>query len=109
MRTLEIRRHTHRNVPRPHLSQQGIDLARRAGEGLGHFDRVITSTVPRAFETAIAMGYAVDEQIEALSTMGDDVDAEIQWNAGFAEWARVVKRAAVPPPVSRKNRPPSGA
>ena len=92
MRTLEIRRHTHRNVPRPHLSQQGIDLARRAGEGLGHFDRVITSTVPRAFETAIAMGYAVDEQIEALSTMGDDVDAEIQWNAGFAEWARVVKR-----------------
>ena len=56
MRTLEIRRHTHRNVPQPHLSQQGVDLARRAGEGLGHFDRVMTSTVPRAFETAIAIG-----------------------------------------------------
>ncbi len=87
MRTLEIRRHTHRHVPQPHLSQQGVALARRAGEGLGQFDRVITSTVPRAFETAIALGYAVDEQIEQLSLMSDEVTAVIQWNAGFAAWA----------------------
>ncbi len=92
MRILEVRRHTIRSSSSPHLSQDGVDLARRVGQGLGKFDRVVTSTLPRAFETAIAMGYAVDEQIEQLSTMGDEVDAEIQWNAGFAAWAHVVKR-----------------
>jgi broad specificity phosphatase PhoE len=91
MRTLEIRRHTHRNVPQPHLSQTGVDLARRAGEGLGKFDRVVTSTIPRALETAIAMGYAVDEQIGQLSTMGDSIDAVIQWNAGFTAWAQATQ------------------
>ncbi len=91
MRTLEIRRHTHRNVPQIHLSQQGVDLARRAGEGLGKFDRVITSTIPRAFETAIAMGYAVDEQLEQLGMMSDAVTAVIQWNAGFTAWAKAAR------------------
>ncbi len=92
MRILEIRRHTHRNIPQPHLSQIGVDLARRAGEGLGKFDRVITSTIPRAFETAIAMGYAVDEQIEQLGMMSDAVTAAIQWNAGFTAWAQAAQR-----------------
>jgi broad specificity phosphatase PhoE len=86
MRTLEIRRHTHRNAPQPHLSQIGVELARRAGEGLGKFDRVVSSTIPRAFETAIAMGYAVDEQLEQLGMMSDAVTASIQWNAGFTAW-----------------------
>jgi broad specificity phosphatase PhoE len=95
MRILEIRRHTHRNVPQPHLSQIGVDLARRAGEGLGKFDRVVTSTVPRAFETAIAMGYAVDEQIEQLSMMSDEVTATIQWNAGFTAWAKAAQNSPV--------------
>lgn len=95
MRTLEIRRHTHRNVPQPHLSQTGVDLARRAGEGLGRFDRVVTSTVPRAFETAIAMGYAVDEQIEQLGLMNDRVDTAIQWNAGFTAWAKAAQNNSV--------------
>ena len=58
MRTLEVRRHTHRNAPQPHLSQLGVDLARQVGDEMGKFDRVVTSTVPRAFETALAMGHA---------------------------------------------------
>jgi broad specificity phosphatase PhoE len=95
MRTLEIRRHTHRNVPQPHLSQTGVDLARRAGEGLGKFDRVVTSTIPRAFETALAMGYAVDEQIAQLSMMSDAVTAAIQWNAGFMAWSRATQHNPV--------------
>src|SRR3974390_1949395 len=92
MHTLEIRRHTHRNAPQSHLSQQGVDLARRAGEGLGKFDRVITSTIPRAFETAIAMGYAVDEQLEQLGMMSNEAGAMIQWDAGFAAWARAARK-----------------
>jgi len=95
MRTLEIRRHAHRSVPQPHLSQQGVDLARRAGEGLGRFDRVMTSTVPRAFETAIAMGYAVDEQIEQLGMLSDAVTAAIQWNAGYTAWMKAAQNSPV--------------
>ena len=78
--------------PGQHLSQAGVDLARRVGGAIGPFDRVITSTVPRAFETAIAMGFAVDEQCEQLSTLGDDVDAEIQWDVGFAGFASVIQQ-----------------
>ena len=92
MRTLEVRRHAQRTIPGQHLSQTGIELARRVGTSMGKFDRVVTSILPRAIETAIAMGYAVDEEIEVLNTSGKDVDAQINWDAGFAEWARVAKK-----------------
>jgi len=75
-----------------HLSQAGVRLARRVGSDLGPFDRVITSALPRAFETAIAMGFVVDEQFDQLSEMGDDASSEIHWAAGFAEFARVIKQ-----------------
>ena len=91
MRTVEIRRHTMRTKPGQHLSQAGVTLARRVGEETGPFVRVITSTIPRAFETAIAMGFAVDEQIGALSEMGEDVDAGIGWPATFAQVAAAVR------------------
>jgi broad specificity phosphatase PhoE len=92
MKTIEIRRHTYRTKPGQHLSQQGVTLARRVGEGIGPFARVVTSTIPRAFETAIAMGFAVDEQNELMSTMGPDVDAEAPWPLPPAEYAKVVRR-----------------
>jgi broad specificity phosphatase PhoE len=92
MRILETRRHSMRAIPGPHLTQAGVDLARRIGSTIGPFDRVVTSTLPRAFETAIAMGFAVDEQLDALSKMAADVEDEINWDAGFAEWARVIKQ-----------------
>jgi broad specificity phosphatase PhoE len=62
---------------------------------MGKFDRVVTSIVPRAFETAIAMGYAVDEQIEQLGMMGDEVMTVIQWNAGFGAWAKAARTSPV--------------
>ena len=34
MRYLEVRRHTMRTKPGEHLSQAGVDLARRVGEGM---------------------------------------------------------------------------
>jgi broad specificity phosphatase PhoE len=95
MRTLEVRRHTIRNISSPHISQDGVDLARRVGEGLGKFDRVVTSTLPRAFETAIAMGYAVDEQIEQLSLMSEEVQAVVQWNSGYAAWAKAAANSPI--------------
>jgi broad specificity phosphatase PhoE len=60
MRFLEMRRHSLRIRPEEHLSQPGVTLARRVGGQAGPFDLVVSSRAPRAFETAIAMGYAVD-------------------------------------------------
>lgn len=91
MRHVEIRRHTLRVKPGQHLSQEGVTLARRIGETSGPFQRVITSTVPRAFETAIALGFAVDEQIEMLSEMGRAVDVAIAWPASFASIAQAIR------------------
>jgi broad specificity phosphatase PhoE len=92
MKTLEIRRHSIRSVPGDHLNQSGVTLARRVGENLGPFDRVVTSTRPRAFETAIAMGFAVDEQVELMSTYGSDVEHEAPWPQSFAAYAKAVQR-----------------
>ncbi len=58
MRVLEVRRHS-LVKDRVHLSQAGVDLARRVGAGTGPFDRVVTSQITRTLETAIAMGFAV--------------------------------------------------
>src|SRR5512144_2917037 len=92
MKTIEIRRHSMRTPGEQHLSQQGVTLARLVGQNLGPFDRVVTSTLPRAFETAIAMGFAVDEQNELMSTYGDVVEAEAPWPMSPAEYARVIRR-----------------
>jgi broad specificity phosphatase PhoE len=90
MKTIEIRRHSIRTIPGDHLNQSGVKLARLVGENLGPFDRVMTSTLPRAFETAIAMGFAVDEQNELMSTYGSEVGREAPWPLSCAGYAEVV-------------------
>lgn len=92
LRILEVRRHTMRVAPAQHLTQAGVELARRIGDSTGPFERVVTSQVPRAFETAIAMGFAVDEQNEVLNQLAPGVEDEVAWNAGFAPFARAVQR-----------------
>jgi len=91
MKTIEIRRHSIRSKPGDHLNQQGVTLARLVGQNLGPFDRVVTSTLPRAFETAIAMGFAVDEQIELMNTTGNDVEREAPWPLSLAGYAEVIR------------------
>jgi broad specificity phosphatase PhoE len=98
MRIIEVRRHTMRHKPGQHLSQAGVTLARRVGEGIGPFARVVTSTLPRAFETSIAMGFAVDEQLAALSEMGSEVDAGVSWASTFAQVAQAARLGG---PVAR--------
>lgn len=55
-----------RRKPGQHLSQEGIELARIVGDTLGSYHRIVSSTVPSAIQTAIALGYEVDETIEAI-------------------------------------------
>lgn len=79
MKTLEIRRHSLRKTGGgSQLSQEGVEYARTIGASLGPFAQVVTSVVPRARETAIAMGFAVDYELVTLAS-----DAEV-----FAELER---------------------
>ena len=92
MKMIEVRRHSIRSKPGPHLNQSGVSLARLVGENLGPFDRVVTSTLPRAFETAIAMGFAVDEQVELMNTYGPEIERGLPWPQPFAAYAKEVSR-----------------
>ena len=92
MKTIEIRRHSIRSQPGDHLNQSGVSLARLVGQNLGPFDRVVTSTLPRAFETAIAMGFAVDEQNELMNTYGNEVGMEAPWPLSCAGYAEAVSK-----------------
>ena len=88
MREIEHRRHSWREPPGVDLTQKGVDLARRVGETMGRFDLVVTSDFPRAFQTAIAMGYAVDRQVPLLKEIGEGVEEELQWEGGCVSFAR---------------------
>lgn len=90
-RTLEIRRHTMRRKPGAHLSRDGIGLARLVGEGAGPFARTVTSTIPRAIETAIAMGFEVDETVEMLGELPDAVLDQVGWPRPFEHVAEALR------------------
>lgn len=91
MRYIEVRRHTMRHKPGKHLTQEGVELARRVGSTMGPFARVVTSTSPRAFETAIAMGFAVDDQAEELSVMETKAGEQIVDANSFADYAQAIQ------------------
>jgi broad specificity phosphatase PhoE len=95
MRWLEVRRHslTKEGVDRGHgseLSARGVALARAAGADLGPVSYVVTSAVPRAIETAIAMGCSVDEAVHLPSGyVPGEVAHHEQWS-----WPRPYVRYA---------------
>jgi hypothetical protein len=67
VRTLEVVRHslTRKGADKSkasHLSPDGVRLARQVGESMAQMDYVAVGDQPRHLETAIAMGFAVDEQ-----------------------------------------------
>jgi broad specificity phosphatase PhoE len=86
MRWLEVRRHslTKKGPARgrgSHLSARGVALARAVGEHLGPFAYVVTSPAPRAIETAIAMGFAVDDTLDLPSGyVPGQASHHDQWN-----------------------------
>jgi broad specificity phosphatase PhoE len=82
MKTLEIRRHSMRKSGAgSQLSQEGVTYARNLGASLGPFTQVVTSVVPRARETAIAMGFAVDYELVTLAS-----DEELHDEANRSRW-----------------------
>jgi hypothetical protein len=80
MKRLEVRRHSMRKEGGgSQLSQAGVTYARAQGASLGPFARVVTTVVPRARETAIAMGFAVDYELVTLVDR-EEMYAELQDN-----------------------------
>jgi hypothetical protein len=85
MRWLEVRRHslTKKGSARgrgSHQSAEGVALARLVGESLGSFATVVASASPRAVETAVAMGFAVDDTVELPSGyVPGEVNHHEQW------------------------------
>ena len=90
MRILDVRRHTMRRKPGQHLSREGIALANMVAEGKPVYDRVVTSAIPRAIETAIAMGLEVDQLVEGLGHLSDEANAEVGFPSPFARVSRAV-------------------
>ncbi|MCP3997718.1 MAG: histidine phosphatase family protein [bacterium] len=90
--TVEIRRHSARHHDEwGHLTQPGVELARRVGATMGQFDLVVTSPLPRAVETAIAMGYGIDREIKDLAVVGETAMEQIDWPMGFASFVDRMK------------------
>lgn len=92
MQYIELRRHSMRQKPGSHLTQAGLDLARKTGKIMGPFTRVVTSDLVRAVETAVAMGFAVDEEQKLLGFYDESVEKEVRWDASFAEFATAIRR-----------------
>src|SRR5215217_30724 len=101
MRLLEIRRHARRERPAQHLIQRGVDMARTLGAELGPFHRVVTSPLARCVETAVAMGFAVDEEQPALagedglgeSVPGLDNADDFDWDGGYVAFGELQRQS----------------
>ena len=102
MKTIEVRRHSIRDRASQDLSEQGLALARLIGAEIGPFQHVVTSTVPRAYQTALALGFKVDEQLELLNTYGDAVETQIPWPADFSEYTLPLRGSGAPARYGRQ-------
>ncbi len=90
MKTLEIRRHAERHKPGDHLNARGVARARNASVRDRAYAFVVTSPIERAVQTAIAMGYGVDEEDWTMASMGGAMDA-FPWDAGFAAMQQAIR------------------
>jgi broad specificity phosphatase PhoE len=103
MREIEIRRHafTKKGDARgkgTQLSAEGVAIARKLSQEMGTFARVFSSDIPRTLETAVAMGYAVDDGIVPPAEL---IDAAIRvvghherwaWEQPWAKFAALVRQ-----------------
>ncbi|MDE1820583.1 MAG: histidine phosphatase family protein [Euryarchaeota archaeon] len=81
MKTLEVRRHSLRTPPEEHLSKEGLELAEDVGRSSGGFAAALSSPLPRARETAEAMGVVPTRVEELWSSLGEADD--LPWPATF--------------------------
>ena len=89
-KTIEIRRHAERHKPGDNLNAGGVARARNASARDRDFALVVTSPVPRALQTAIAMGHSVDEEDWIMASMGGALN-DFPWNVSFAAMQQAIR------------------
>jgi broad specificity phosphatase PhoE len=94
MRWIDYRRHARRDPGAVHLNSAGVALARRIGAESGPFFRSVTSPLPRAIETAVAMGAPPAETRPELATWGSRVEAALGPIVTWSDYAEAVRRSA---------------
>jgi broad specificity phosphatase PhoE len=112
MQWLEVRRHslTKKGAARgrgSHLSAQGVALARAIGAELGSVAYVVTSAAPRAVETAIAMGLAVDDTVDLASGYvpgGVEFHQQWTWAQPYVRYAELIARGGGLAGVAQAHR-----
>jgi broad specificity phosphatase PhoE len=115
MRILDVRRHclTKKGAGRgrgSHLSAEGVQQARRIGEQSGPYDLVLASHIPRTLETALAMGFVVDDQLAVLGDIAPDVWEEIghqerwAWDEPFVVFAQIMARGGATARLGQAQR-----
>lgn len=104
MKTLVVLRHSLTRKGRgvddtsSHLSADGVRRARSLGENLPAFDHVAVGGQPRHHETALALGFAVDEQISWPSGYVRGVVAhhdQWSWSKPFLRYAELIQDSVV--------------
>ncbi|MBI5949526.1 MAG: histidine phosphatase family protein [Chloroflexi bacterium] len=96
MKTAVVLRHAERRDRSnnwSHLSEAGIEQARKAGSRFERFDLVVASPLPRAVETAVAMGFAVSQTHLGIQDIGERILQHVHWSDGFAAWATAYRSA----------------
>jgi len=97
MKTAVVLRHAQRqdlSDNNSHLAQAGIEHARAAGEWFECFDYVVASPLPRAYETAIAMGFAVDMTNPGIEQHSEQIMEDVSWDGGYSAWATAYESKA---------------
>ncbi len=89
---IEHFRHATRTKPGIHLNEHGVKSARKLGKSCGPYDRVVTSPLARAIETAVAMGFAVERTEPFIADIPDSVNRRVPYDAGFAAFAERIDR-----------------
>ncbi len=89
-RWVELRRHsyTKKGAGRSrwtHLSPQGVDAARAEGARLRHVGYVGVSKSPRTLETAVAMGFVVDDTLDIVSAVVVSGEVEFHESWGWPD------------------------
>ena len=95
MRYIELRRHSIRIRPSSHITQEGVNKAQVTGKEMGEFVKVYSSKAPRAMETAVAMGYAIDDVFEEISMTPDGLEKEVSWGMSFDQYANIINKGGI--------------
>jgi broad specificity phosphatase PhoE len=95
VKVIEIRRHAQHSQLDQHLPQEGVYMARKLGNVAGPFERVITSPLPRARETSIAMGFAVNAEEELIRSGGGVFEKEAPWPQTFSGYSKAILKGSL--------------